>query len=55
MNQETSAEANDLWFGDWLVIALPLTITDAECDEMLERLGRALDDTAGELLGRRAG
>lgn len=36
-------------FGDWLMVTPPLTITEAECDELVERLGRALDDAAAEL------
>jgi adenosylmethionine-8-amino-7-oxononanoate aminotransferase len=38
-------------FGDWSVIAPPLVITEAEIDDLLERLGRAVDDAAVELLG----
>jgi len=38
-------------FGDWSVIAPPLIITEAEIDDLLERLGHALDDAATELLG----
>jgi len=37
-------------FGDWSVIAPPLIITEAEIDDLVERLGRALDDAATELL-----
>jgi adenosylmethionine-8-amino-7-oxononanoate aminotransferase len=33
------------------VIAPPLVITEAEIDDLLERLGRAVDDAAVELLG----
>jgi adenosylmethionine-8-amino-7-oxononanoate aminotransferase len=38
-------------FGDWSVIAPPLIVTEAEVDEIVERLGRTVDDTAAELLG----
>lgn len=37
-------------YGDWSVIAPPLTITAEECDELVDRLDRALDDAAQELL-----
>ena len=37
-------------FGDWLMVTPPLTITEAESDELVDRLGRALDDTTAELL-----
>ena len=37
-------------FGDWSVIAPPLIVTEAEVDEIVERLGRTVDDTAAELL-----
>ena len=38
-------------FGDWSVIAPPLIVTEAEIDEIVERLGPAVDDAAAELLG----
>jgi adenosylmethionine-8-amino-7-oxononanoate aminotransferase len=37
-------------FGDWSTLAPPLIATEAELDELAERLGRALDDAAEELL-----
>jgi adenosylmethionine-8-amino-7-oxononanoate aminotransferase len=37
-------------FGDWSTIAPPLTISADEVDELVERLGRALDDATAELL-----
>ena len=37
-------------FGDWLVIAPPLVIDGGQCDELVDRLGRAVDDAAAELL-----
>jgi adenosylmethionine-8-amino-7-oxononanoate aminotransferase len=41
---------NEGTFGDWLLIAPPLVLCEEECDELLERLGRAVDDAACELL-----
>jgi len=37
-------------FGDWLLIAPPLVIDEAGCDELLTGLNAALDDAASELL-----
>jgi 4-aminobutyrate aminotransferase-like enzyme len=37
-------------FGDWSTIAPPLTIAAEEVDDLVERLARALDDAAAELL-----
>jgi adenosylmethionine-8-amino-7-oxononanoate aminotransferase len=37
-------------FGDWILITPPLVIDERECDELLERLARTLDDAAPELL-----
>lgn len=37
-------------FGDWLLIAPPLVIDAAGCDELLTGLNAALDDAASELL-----
>ena len=31
-------------YGDWFMIAPPLTITEAECDELIARLDAALTD-----------
>ncbi len=39
-------------FGDWLLIAPPLVIDVAGCDELLAGLSAALDDAASELLER---
>jgi adenosylmethionine-8-amino-7-oxononanoate aminotransferase len=41
---------NEGRFGDWIIVAPPLVISEAECEELVERLGRALDDAARELL-----
>ncbi|MEW6058770.1 MAG: aminotransferase class III-fold pyridoxal phosphate-dependent enzyme [Actinomycetota bacterium] len=38
-------------FGDWLLITPPLVITDDEVDELVDRLGRAVDDATEDLLG----
>jgi len=38
-------------FGDWLLIAPPLVIDEAGCDELLGGLSATLDDAASELLG----
>lgn len=38
-------------FGDWLLIAPPLVIDDAGCDELLAGLSATLDVAAPELLG----
>ncbi len=38
-------------FGDWVVIAPPLVISEDDCDELVERLGRTLDAAAAELHG----
>lgn len=37
-------------YGDWIVVAPPLVIGDDECDELLDRLERAVDAAAAELL-----
>jgi adenosylmethionine-8-amino-7-oxononanoate aminotransferase len=37
-------------YGDWFLVTPPLTISDDECDELLDRLERTLDDAAAELL-----
>jgi len=37
-------------FGDWILVSPPLIISEAECDELLERLARAIDDAAAKLL-----
>ena len=37
-------------FGDWSTLAPPLVATEAELDELAERLERALADTAAEVL-----
>jgi len=39
-------------FGDWVLIAPPLVIDEAGCDELLAGLGATLDDAASELLAR---
>ncbi len=39
-------------FGDWLLIAPPLVIDEAGCDEILAGLDAALVDAKAELLGR---
>lgn len=41
---------NEGRFGDWIVVAPPLTISGAECDELVELLGRAVADAEVELL-----
>ena len=38
-------------FGDWLLIAPPLVIDEAGCDELLGGLRATLDDAASDLLG----
>jgi 4-aminobutyrate---pyruvate transaminase len=38
--------------GDTQAFAPPLVITEAEIDEMLDRFGKALDDTAARLSPR---
>jgi adenosylmethionine-8-amino-7-oxononanoate aminotransferase len=40
-------------FGDWLLVAPPLVIDEAGCDELLAGLEASLDDAEPELLGRR--
>jgi 4-aminobutyrate aminotransferase-like enzyme len=40
-------------FGDWLLVAPPLVIDEAGCDELLAGLAASLDDAEPELLGRR--
>jgi adenosylmethionine-8-amino-7-oxononanoate aminotransferase len=46
----SSRRQNGGAFGDWLLIAPPLVIYEAGCDELLAGLGAALDDAASELL-----
>ena len=36
-------------YGDWFIVAPPLTITEDECDELVARLRRTLDDFVAEL------
>ena len=36
-------------YGDWFLIAPPLTITEAECDELVSRLGATLEDFLDDL------
>lgn len=38
-------------YGDWIVVAPPLVISRAECDELLDRLDRTLRVSAEQLLG----
>jgi adenosylmethionine-8-amino-7-oxononanoate aminotransferase len=45
-----SRRQNEGRFGDWLLIAPPLVIDEAGCDELLAGLSAALDDAASELL-----
>ena len=42
-------------FGDWLLIAPPLVIDDADCDELLAGLAASLNDAEPELQGLRLG
>ena len=39
-------------YGDWFIVAPPLTITEFECDELAERLAATVDDYHKELLGK---
>lgn len=39
-------------FGDWLMIAPPLVVSDEECDELIAALGEALDDSIDELVAK---
>ena len=48
-----SRRQNSGRFGDWLLIAPPLVIDEAGCDELLAGLAASLDDAEPELLGRR--
>lgn len=41
-------------YGDWLLVAPPLVIDEAECDNLLTRLEATLADTAEDLLGHPA-
>ena len=36
-------------YGDWFMVSPPLTIQDAECDELIQRLTGTLTDLQGEL------
>jgi adenosylmethionine-8-amino-7-oxononanoate aminotransferase len=45
-----SRRQNAGFFGDWIVIAPPLVISDEECDELLGSIARAIDDAATDLL-----
>ena len=45
-----SRRQNAGMFGDWLLIAPPLVINEAGCDELLAGLSATLDDAASELL-----
>ncbi len=45
-----SRRQNGGLYGDWILVTPPLVISDAECDELLDRLGRALEDAAADLL-----
>ena len=37
-------------FGDWLLIAPPLILSETACDELLERLDDTLTEATTELL-----
>ncbi len=37
-------------FGDWFIVAPPLTITRDECDDLLERLGKTLKSLESDLV-----
>jgi adenosylmethionine-8-amino-7-oxononanoate aminotransferase len=37
-------------FGDWVMVAPPLVISDAECDELVDGLAAAIDGAAADLL-----
>ncbi|MGZ8793451.1 MAG: aminotransferase family protein [Gaiellaceae bacterium] len=45
-----SRRQNSGLYGDWIVVAPPLIISDDECDELLGRIERAVDSAAAELL-----
>ena len=36
-------------YGDWLLIAPPLIITEAQCDELVSRLGTTLENFLDDL------
>lgn len=44
-----SRRTNNGRYGDWFIIAPPLTIEEWECDRLVERLGGALRDLASAL------
>jgi adenosylmethionine-8-amino-7-oxononanoate aminotransferase len=48
-----SRRQNSGRYGDWLLVAPPLVIEEADCDDLLARLEATLADTAEELLTRR--
>lgn len=37
-------------YGDWFIVAPPMTITEAECDELAKRLERTIDAFTAELI-----
>ena len=37
-------------FGDWLIVAPPLSVTQAQCDEIIKRLGATLNDLKTDLI-----
>jgi adenosylmethionine-8-amino-7-oxononanoate aminotransferase len=47
-----SRRQNSGRYGDWLLIAPPLVIQEADCDDLLSRLDATLGDAAEELLAR---
>ena len=49
-----SRRQNSGRYGDWLLVAPPLVIDEAECDDLLTRLEATLADTAEDLLAHPA-
>jgi adenosylmethionine-8-amino-7-oxononanoate aminotransferase len=46
-----SRRTNGGRFGDWVMVSPPLTVTEAELDEIVERLDRAVADFGHQALG----
>jgi adenosylmethionine-8-amino-7-oxononanoate aminotransferase len=45
-----SRRQNSGRYGDWLLIAPPLVIDEATCDDLVDRLGATLDAATDEVL-----
>lgn len=42
-------------YGDWIMVAPPMTITEAECDDMVDRLDATLAEFTAEAAIQLAG